>query len=348
MIPRYRALAKRIELELAVLDNTQQVARRHWQRSLIQETDRAFNEQVGTNCSDVNRVSRRILEAIVLQVAADNAFQNAARRPDRQNARIEHDKALGRVMLGLLKDDTESFKQFSGNTSVRRWLADMVCGMVYGEVRRRHKCDHSSLHNVINLRDAQEDTTVDIRQDDEERNAADQRKDAQPAIKLGDVVAQPVAGHDQDAIPERLEDKADQEEAIPGNARNARCEQHGDRHKADRCLGQHKQLGGLLVNVGAQALDQQFVLSNPAQTKENGTVSAKIAEQIPGEVRHRIADDGDDEDQIEAKNACPGHGACRHRDRRPLDEDQNEENDIAPYAQIGKCCGSDRIPDLLK
>ena len=34
-------------------------------------------------------------------------------------------------MLGLLKDDTELFKQFSDNPSFRRWLADMVFTMVY-------------------------------------------------------------------------------------------------------------------------------------------------------------------------------------------------------------------------
>jgi type I restriction enzyme, R subunit len=31
----------------------------------------------------------------------------------RHNARIEHDKALVRVMNGVMKDDTELFKQFS-------------------------------------------------------------------------------------------------------------------------------------------------------------------------------------------------------------------------------------------
>ena len=39
-------------------------------------------------------------------------------------ARIEHDRALGRVMTALLKDDTELFKQFSDNESFRRWLTN--------------------------------------------------------------------------------------------------------------------------------------------------------------------------------------------------------------------------------
>jgi hypothetical protein len=51
--------------------------------------------------------------------------------PSRQNARIEHDEALRRVMTALLKDDTELFKQFSDNESFRRWLMDTVFTLTY-------------------------------------------------------------------------------------------------------------------------------------------------------------------------------------------------------------------------
>ena len=37
---------------------------------------------------------------------------DAKQNSDKQNARIEHDKALRRVMTALLQDDTELFKQF--------------------------------------------------------------------------------------------------------------------------------------------------------------------------------------------------------------------------------------------
>ena len=52
---------------------------------------------------------------------------------DRQDARIEHDKALGLVMMAVLKDDTELFKQFSNNESFRRWTTDMVFSMTYDQ-----------------------------------------------------------------------------------------------------------------------------------------------------------------------------------------------------------------------
>lgn len=65
MIPRYRVLARRIEIELAALDNTQQVARRHWQRSLIQETDRdAFFNSVALNLHSFYSGLERIFELI--------------------------------------------------------------------------------------------------------------------------------------------------------------------------------------------------------------------------------------------------------------------------------------------
>ena len=64
-------------------------------------------------------------------MAADRAYQNAKQNSDKQNARIEHDKALRRVMTALLKDDTELFKQFSDNESFRRWLTDTIFAITY-------------------------------------------------------------------------------------------------------------------------------------------------------------------------------------------------------------------------
>ena len=40
------------------------------------------------------------------------------RTPDRQNARIEHDEALKRVMTAVLNDDMQLFKQFNRQRGV--------------------------------------------------------------------------------------------------------------------------------------------------------------------------------------------------------------------------------------
>jgi len=93
---------------------------------------RTFNDQFGNiSWTDTDRVHKLITEDIPNRVAADTAYQNAMRNSDKQNARIEHDKALARVMTAVLKDDTELFKQFMDNDSFRRWLTDTVFGLTY-------------------------------------------------------------------------------------------------------------------------------------------------------------------------------------------------------------------------
>ena len=68
-------------------------------------------------------------------MAEDTAYKNAQRNSDKQNARIEHDKALVRVMTSVMKDDTELFKQFMDNDSFKRWMTDTVFGLTYGDGR---------------------------------------------------------------------------------------------------------------------------------------------------------------------------------------------------------------------
>src|SRR5439155_3961695 len=69
---------------------------------------KTFNDQFGNiPWSDADRVHRLITLDIPSRVTADKAYQNAKKNSDKQNARIEHDKALSRVMTAVLKDDTE-------------------------------------------------------------------------------------------------------------------------------------------------------------------------------------------------------------------------------------------------
>jgi type I restriction enzyme R subunit len=93
---------------------------------------KTFNDQFGNiPWTDADRVHKLITEDIPKRVAADRAYQNAKTNSDKQNARIEHDKALSRVMTAVLTDDTELFKQFSDNESFRRWLTDTIFGLTY-------------------------------------------------------------------------------------------------------------------------------------------------------------------------------------------------------------------------
>ena len=99
---------------------------------LLSNILQSFNDQFGNiPWTDGDRIHRLITEEIPKRVAADRAYQNAKQNSDKQNARIEHDKALRRVMTALLQDDTELFKQFSDNESFRRWLTDTIFSITY-------------------------------------------------------------------------------------------------------------------------------------------------------------------------------------------------------------------------
>jgi type I restriction enzyme R subunit len=92
-----------------------------------------FNDQFGGLFADAKRMEQRITGEIPQKVAADAKYQNAKKNSDRQNAKIEHDKALKRVITALFKDDAQLFKQFQDNESFRGWLTDTVFGMTYEE-----------------------------------------------------------------------------------------------------------------------------------------------------------------------------------------------------------------------
>ncbi|MFN8472268.1 MAG: type I restriction endonuclease subunit R [Anaerolineae bacterium] len=93
---------------------------------------KTFNDQWGyIKWTDTDHVRRLLTEDIPARVAADKAYANAKKNSDRQNARIEHDKALARVMTALLKDDTELYKQFADNDAFHRWLTDTVFALTY-------------------------------------------------------------------------------------------------------------------------------------------------------------------------------------------------------------------------
>jgi type I restriction enzyme R subunit len=93
---------------------------------------RGFNDLFGNIAwEDGDRIRQLIATEIPNKVAANAAYQNAKQNSDKQNARIEHDKALGSVIIGLMKDDTELFKQFSDNPEFKRWLADTIFSATY-------------------------------------------------------------------------------------------------------------------------------------------------------------------------------------------------------------------------
>ena len=88
---------------------------------------RVFNDLFGDiGWEDEDRVRQLITEHIPARVVEDTAFRNAHRNSDRENIRIEHDRALLRVMTSMMKDDNQLFKQFMDNDGFKRWVTDTV------------------------------------------------------------------------------------------------------------------------------------------------------------------------------------------------------------------------------
>jgi type I restriction enzyme, R subunit len=99
---------------------------------------KTFNDQWGNiDWKDTDKIHKIITEEIPLKVKDDRAYQNARSHSDRQNARIEHDKALQRVINALMADHLELFKQFSDNPGFRKWLTETNFSLTY----------ESDLHN---------------------------------------------------------------------------------------------------------------------------------------------------------------------------------------------------------
>lgn len=97
---------------------------------------KTFNDLFGNiDWKDADKIHKIISEEIPAKVAADKAYRDAVKNSDKQNARIEHDRALQRVILDLLSDHSELFKQFSDNASFKKWLSDTIFNLTYEEVQ---------------------------------------------------------------------------------------------------------------------------------------------------------------------------------------------------------------------
>ena len=93
---------------------------------------REFNDRFGNiKWKDPDKIQKVVSEELPTKVAGDRAYQNAMANSDRQNAKIEHDKALERAMTEYVADPIELFKQFSDNESFHRWLSEMVFAATY-------------------------------------------------------------------------------------------------------------------------------------------------------------------------------------------------------------------------
>jgi type I restriction enzyme R subunit len=95
---------------------------------------KSFNDRFGNiEWEDTDRIRKVITQEIPARVKADQAYRNAMKNSSKSAARLEHDRALQKVVIEMLSDHTELFKQFSDNPGFKKWLSDTIFGVTYEE-----------------------------------------------------------------------------------------------------------------------------------------------------------------------------------------------------------------------
>lgn len=91
----------------------------------------SFHDMWGNiDWKDEDQVKKHIA-GIPTAVSKDVAYQNAMKNSDKQNARIESERALRKAVMNMMVDNMELFKQFNDNPSFNKWLSDMVFNLTY-------------------------------------------------------------------------------------------------------------------------------------------------------------------------------------------------------------------------
>ena len=90
----------------------------------------SFNDTYGTDFTDADKVAE-LIRTLPEQVVADTAYRNARRNSDSQNARIEHDAALRRLITSMVRTNTELFRAYTENPDFRDWLNDQMFWLTY-------------------------------------------------------------------------------------------------------------------------------------------------------------------------------------------------------------------------
>ena len=80
-----------------------------------------FNKTWGGKFSDSKRVEE-VLSRMPGQVLEDQQYQNARKNSGRQNAQIEHDSAVRRLVTAMVRCQTELYKAYTGDADFREWL----------------------------------------------------------------------------------------------------------------------------------------------------------------------------------------------------------------------------------
>ena len=93
---------------------------------------KTFNDLFGNiDWADKDRIARVIAVDIPARVNADERYQNAKKNSDRENARVEHDRALDDAINERMSDEAELFAKFFQNPLFQNWLRDTIFKATY-------------------------------------------------------------------------------------------------------------------------------------------------------------------------------------------------------------------------
>ena len=92
----------------------------------------SFNDLFGgIEWKDKDRAGKMITEHIPAQAGKDPAFRNAREHSDRDNARVEYTAAVKRVIIRMMKDDTQFFKHFMDNPDFKQFVINASFDVAY-------------------------------------------------------------------------------------------------------------------------------------------------------------------------------------------------------------------------
>ena len=92
----------------------------------------SFNALFGNIAwQDEERIRQRVTEEVPARVAEDPDYMIAMANNDPANAKVAMVEALGKVMLGLVRDETQLFKEYSDNEDFKKWFEDAVFRSTY-------------------------------------------------------------------------------------------------------------------------------------------------------------------------------------------------------------------------
>ena len=98
----------------------------------LSEIVASFNALFGNiSWQDEERIRQRVTEEVPAMVAEDQTYQTAMANNDKANAKVAMVDALAKVMLGLVKDETQLFREYSDNEDFKKWFEDAVFRATY-------------------------------------------------------------------------------------------------------------------------------------------------------------------------------------------------------------------------